>query len=128
MLLLRSRRWRAILQGGDFMHWIYLALAILMEVLGTTCMKLSEGFSKLVPSVMVFVLYGACFSLMILALKRIDLSVTYAIWSGLGTALIAVIGIVYFQESVSLLKVASIVFIVLGVAGLHLSELAGGVG
>jgi small multidrug resistance pump len=110
------------------MHWLYLALAIVMEVLGTTCMKLSEGFARIVPSVMVFVFYGACFSLMILALKRIDLSVTYAIWSGLGTALIALIGIVYFQESVSLLKVGSIVLIVLGVVGLHLSELARGVG
>jgi small multidrug resistance pump len=108
------------------MHWFYLALAILMEVLGTTCMKLSEGFSKLVPSVLVFVLYGVCFVLMILALKRIELGVTYAIWSGLGTALIALIGIVWFQESVSLMKIVSIGFIVLGVVGLRLSQMAGG--
>ncbi len=106
------------------MYWFFLAMAILFEVAGTTCMKLSEGFSKLVPSVLVFVLYGACFSLIILALKRIELSVTYAIWSGLGTALIAIIGIAWFHESVSLLKIVSIVLIVLGVVGLQLSQTA----
>jgi small multidrug resistance pump len=108
------------------MHWFYLTMAILLEVMGTTCMKLSEGFTRLIPSVLVFVLYGVCFALMILALKRIELGVTYAIWSGLGTALIALIGIVWFQESVSLLKIVSIGFIVLGVVGLRLSQMAGG--
>jgi len=108
------------------MHWFYLTMAILLEVMGTTCMKLSEGFTRLIPSVLVFVLYGVCFALMILALKRIELGVTYAIWSGLGTALIALIGIVWFQESVSLLKIVSIGFIVLGVVGVQLSQTAGG--
>jgi len=107
------------------MYWFYLAIAILLEVVGTTCMKLSQGFTKLTPSVLVFVLYGASFAFMILALKKIELGVTYAIWAGVGTALIALIGIVWFQESVSLLKIVSIVFIVLGVVGLHLSELTG---
>lgn len=104
------------------MYWFYLAMAILLEVAGTTCMKLSEGFTRLLPSVAVFVLYGASFAFMILALKKIELGITYAIWAGLGTALIAVIGIVWFQESVSLLKIVSIAFVVLGVVGLHLSQ------
>ncbi len=89
-------------------------------------MKLSEGFTRLIPSVLVFVLYMASFSFMILALKKMELGVVYAIWAGLGTALIALIGIVWFQESVSLLKIVSIVFIVLGVVGLRLSQMAGG--
>ena len=106
------------------MCWFYLAMAILLEVVGTTCMKLAEGFTRLIPSVLVFVLYGASFSFMILALKKIELGITYAIWAGLGTALITLIGIVWFEESVSPLKVVSIVFIVLGVVGLRLSQAA----
>ena len=108
------------------MYWFYLAMAIVMEVAGTTCMKLSEGFTRLTPSVLVFVLYMVSFSLMILALKKMELGVVYAIWSGVGTALIALIGILWFQESVSLLKIASILFIVLGVVGLRLSQMAEG--
>jgi small multidrug resistance pump len=106
------------------MCWFYLAMAILLEVMGTTCMKLSEGFTRLTPSVLVFVLYGVSFSFMILALKKMELGVVYAIWAGLGTALIALIGIVWFQESVSLMKIVSILFIVLGVVGLRLSQMA----
>ncbi len=106
------------------MYWLFLALAIVVEVAGTSCMKLSQGFSKLVPSVLVFLLYGVSFSFMILALKKIELGVAYAIWSGLGTALIALIGITWFQESVSLLKIVSILLIVVGVVGLHLSQTA----
>ena len=106
------------------MYWFYLAMAILLEVMGTTCMKLSEGFTRIVPSVLVFVLYMVSFAFMILALKKMELGVVYAIWAGLGTALIAVIGIAWFQESVSLLKIVSILFIVLGVVGLRLSQMA----
>jgi small multidrug resistance pump len=106
------------------MYGFYLAMAILLEVVGTTCMKLSEGFTRLIPSVLVFVLYMVSFAFMILALKKLELGVVYAIWAGLGTALIALIGIVWFQESVSLLKIVSIVFIVLGVMGLRLSQMA----
>jgi len=106
------------------MYWFYLAMAIVLEVMGTTCMKLSEGFTRAIPSVLVFVLYMVSFAFMILALKKMELGVVYAIWAGLGTALIAVIGIAWFQESVSLLKIVSIVFIVLGVVGLRLSQTA----
>ena len=108
------------------MYGFYLAVAIVLEVAGTTCMKLSEGFTRVIPSVLVFVLYMVSFAFMILALKKMELGVVYAIWAGLGTALIAIIGIVCFQESVSLLKIASIGFIVLGVVGLRLSQMAGG--
>lgn len=106
------------------MSWFYLALAIVLEVTGTTCMKLSQGFTRPLPSVLVFVLYIVSFSFMILALKKMELGVVYAIWAGLGTALIALIGIVWFQESASLLKIVSILFIVLGVVGLRLSQMA----
>ncbi|MCK9505584.1 MAG: multidrug efflux SMR transporter [Porticoccaceae bacterium] len=103
------------------MHWLYLALAIVLEVAGTTSMKISSGLTKLVPSVLVFVFYGGSIAMLALALKRLDISIAYAVWAGLGTATIAVIGITYFQESVSAIKLVSIALIIVGVVGLNLS-------
>jgi small multidrug resistance pump len=102
------------------MTWIYLALAILLEVAGTTCMKLSEGFTKLVPSILLFVLYTLSFGMLTLALKRIDVSVAYAVWSGVGTALIATIGVLWFREPMTALKLISLALIIIGVVGLNL--------
>lgn len=67
--------------------------AILFEVSGTTCMKLSYGFTRRVPTILMFVFYGLGFVPLNLALRRIDISVAYAIWSGVGTAVITTIGI-----------------------------------
>lgn len=102
------------------MTWIYLALAILLEVAGTTCMKLSEGFTRLVPSILLFVLYTLSFGMLTLALKRIDVSVAYAVWSGVGTALIATIGVLWFKEPMTALKLISLALIIVGVVGLNL--------
>ncbi|MGE0081361.1 MAG: multidrug efflux SMR transporter [Thiohalomonadaceae bacterium] len=103
-------------------HWLFLAAAILLEVAGTTSMKLSGGFARLVPSILIFVFYAASFSALTLALKKIEVSVAYAIWSGVGTVLISLIGFLYFHEPASALKVASILLIVVGVVGLHLAS------
>lgn len=101
------------------MGWVYLVAAILLEVAGTTSMKLSEGFTRLGPSVAIFVFYGLAFVLLTLALKSFDVSVAYAVWSGLGVAVISLVGILYFQEPVTALKVGSLLLIVAGVAGLN---------
>jgi small multidrug resistance pump len=93
-----------------------------MEVIGTTNMKLSQGFTKTVPSVLMFVFYGFSFAFLTLALKKIDLSLSYAIWSGVGTALSATIGVLYFKEPVTAIKIVSIGLIVIGVVGLALVE------
>ena len=103
------------------MPWILLAAAILLEVAGITSMKLSRGFAEPLPSIAVPVFYVLSAAAVIVALKRLDLSVTYAIWSGAGTALAAAIGIAYFREPVSLVKIASLALVVLGVAGLALA-------
>jgi small multidrug resistance pump len=104
------------------MHcWLALITAILFEVAGTTSMKLSAGLTKLVPSILIFLFYGCAVISLTLALKKIDLSVAYAVWSGLGTALIAVIGMVWFREQISVLRLASLGLIILGVTGLNLS-------
>ena len=104
------------------MSWVYLILAIVMEVIGTTNMKLSQGFTKIVPSILVFVFYTISFAFITLALKKLDISITYAIWSGVGTALIAAIGFFYFKEPVTAIKIGSIALIVIGVIGLALVE------
>ena len=104
------------------MSWIYLLAAIVTEVLGTTSMKLAEGFTKLIPSVLIVVFYVISFVFMTLAMKKIELSVTYAIWSGLGTVMIVALGILFFRESMTPLKAVSIVLIVAGVIGLNLSS------
>jgi small multidrug resistance pump len=102
------------------LFWLYLLVAILTEVVGTTLMKVSQGLTRILPTVMMFVLYGVSFVFMALALKKIEVSTAYAIWSGLGTALIAVIGIAWFRESINLPKLMGLVLIVVGVILLNL--------
>ncbi|QQG66436.1 DMT family transporter [Desulfobulbus oligotrophicus] len=103
------------------MHWMFLVLAIMFEVAGTVCMKLSTGFTRLVPTVLMVFLYTVCFGFLTLSLKKIDVSVAYAIWSGIGTALIAAVGIIWFREPVTMLKICGILAIVGGVVVLNLS-------
>lgn len=100
--------------------FFYLILAILLEVAGTTSMKLSSGFTKLVPSVLIFVFYILSFSFLTLSLKRMEVSVAYAIWSGLGTLLIAIIGVTFFHEPMTAIKMASLGLVVIGVIGLRI--------
>ena len=104
------------------MHWIYLTFAIVLEVSGTTCMKFSEGFTKPWPSVLMLALYSLSLGALTLALRKIDVSVAYAVWSGIGTALIATIGILWFREPATAFKIISLVLIIAGVAGLNLSR------
>ena len=100
--------------------WLLLTAAILLEVAGTTSMKISAGFTRLVPSVLIFVFYAASFTVLTLALRKLDISIAYAIWSGLGTVLITVIGIFWFKEPATALKLTCILLIILGVGGLNL--------
>jgi small multidrug resistance pump len=100
--------------------WLYLALAIVCEIAGTTALKLSNGFTRLAPAVAVVVLYGISFTLLSLALKQIDVGVAYAVWSGVGTALIATIGVLAFKEPVTAIKVGCLALIIVGVVGLNL--------
>lgn len=103
------------------MEWIYLILAILFELSATTLMKMSHGFTKLFPSIGTFIGYGICFTFLSLSLKKIDMGTAYAIWGAAGITIMTIIGIVFFKESINLLKVFSILLIVLGVVGLNIS-------
>ncbi len=99
--------------------WFVLAIAILMEVGGTTSMRLAEGFTRLTPSLMMVVFYAMSFALNTMVIRVLGLSVTYGVWSGVGTVLTAMIGIYYFKEPATAVKMASIGLIVIGVMGLH---------
>ncbi|MCG3144569.1 MAG: Multidrug transporter EmrE [Gammaproteobacteria bacterium] len=78
--------------------WLLLSAAILAEVAGTSFLKASEGFTRPLPSVIVAVGYGAAFYFLSLTLKVIPVGVAYAVWSGVGVALIAIIGWVFFGQ------------------------------
>jgi small multidrug resistance pump len=98
----------------------YLMLAILFEVAGTTSMKLSDGFTILIPSISIFIFYFFSFVFLTLSLRRLELSTAYAVWSGLGTLLIALIGMLFFKELMTTVKALSLGLIIIGVVGLRL--------
>lgn len=100
--------------------WLILALAIVLEVVGTTCMKLSEGFSKLGPSMGVIFFYALAIVALTFAVERLEVSVAYAVWSGLGTALVATIGMLVFGEALTATKTVALGLIILGVMMLNL--------
>jgi len=102
------------------LYWSALAGAIALEIAGTVSMKLSQGFTRTLPSVLIFVFYAASFALMTIAVKRIDMSVSYAIWSAVGTAAITLIGVFGFRESLTPIQIGSLALIIIGVLGLRL--------
>jgi small multidrug resistance pump len=104
--------------------WWLLALAIVFEIGGTVCMRLSEGFTRATPSLLLFVFYAISFALNTFVIKVLGLSVVYAVWSGVGTMITAAIGIWYFKEPATALKMVSIGLVVIGVMGVHASSRA----
>ena len=101
------------------LYWLALAGAIVLEIAGTVSMKMSRGFTQTLPSILLFVFYAMSFALMTVAVKRIDMSVSYAIWSGVGTATIALIGVFWFREALTWTQIGSIALIIAGVVGLR---------
>jgi small multidrug resistance pump len=101
--------------------WTYLAAAILSEVVGTVFLRFSDGFTKPVPSAVVLITYVVSIWLTALAIKGLEISLAYAVWAGVGTAAVAVIGMTAMGESVSTLKVASIALVITGVVGLNIA-------
>lgn len=92
-----------------------LFLAILFEVVGTSTMKANAGFSSALYTAVMFLAYTISFSLMTLALELLDLGVTYAVWSGVGTTVVAVIGALYYKESMPPIKIAAILCVIVSV-------------
>lgn len=100
---------------------IYLGLAILTEALGSTMLKISDGFTELWPSIGVAAGFLGSFVFLSFALKSISLSSAYATWSGVGTALTAIIGIIAFNEDLSVMKATALILVIAGIVLLNKS-------
>ncbi len=96
-------------------HWIFLSIAILSEVIATSFLKASEGFTRLWPSLVVIAGYVLAFYLLSLTLKTIQVGVAYAIWSGAGLVLIALSGWVFFGQSLDIPAVIGLALIIAGI-------------
>ncbi|WP_448204495.1 DMT family transporter [Azospirillum sp. sgz302134] len=103
------------------MSWLYLSFAIAFEIVGTVSLKMSDGMTRLWPALAVTACYLTAFALLAQALKEIEVGVAYAVWSAVGTAAVAAIGVWVFGESVSLLKLTGILLIVAGVVSLRMA-------
>ena len=101
------------------MKWIYLSLGIFFEIIALVFMKKSEGFTKLVPILFVLLFYSLALGCLILVLRKMDTSVAYAIWASAGIFIIALVGMIWLGEPVTIVKIVSMLFILLGVIGLE---------
>ena len=102
------------------MSYLYLALAIAAEVAGTSLLKATEEFTKLVPTTLLIIFYAMSFWLMTLALRDLPLGVVYAVWSGLGIVLVAIIGALVYKEMPDLGSIIGMALIISGVVVMHL--------
>ena len=109
-----------------YMHYLYLTLAIVLEVLATALLGKSEGFSKWLFAVGSLLSYGVCFYFLSLALKNIPLGVAYAIWSGVGIVLTAIVSILIFKNKIDLPFVLGSLLIIAGVVEINLFSKANG--
>lgn len=105
-----------------FNPWIVLVIAICCSTFGTTCLKLSDGLTKIIPIIGVIIGYSCFFVLITIIFKNIDLSIGYAIWSGLSTTMVCLVGILIFKEPITLKKAVGLFLIILGVIGLSLTS------
>ncbi|MFG2040224.1 DMT family transporter [Dactylosporangium sp. NPDC048998] len=102
------------------MGYVYLLLAIAVEVVGTSLLKATAGFTKFWPTTWVLIAYALAFLFMAQSVKVVPVGVAYAMWSGLGTAAIVAIGAMFLGEPLSLLKVAGVGLVIAGVVVLNL--------
>ncbi|MBF6329861.1 DMT family transporter [Nocardia transvalensis] len=103
------------------MTFLLLALAIVSEVTATVSLKISDGFSKLVPSIVVVIGYAGAFFFLSQALKRgMSIGVAYGVWSAIGVAAVATIGALFLNETLTAIQVGGIVLVILGVLALEL--------
>ena len=101
------------------MHWLYLAIAIVSEVIATSALKAADGFTRWGPSLLVVIGYASAFYFLSLTLRSIPLGIVYAIWAGVGIALIALVGWVVYHQSLDLWALLGIGLIVAGVVVLN---------
>lgn len=102
------------------MPWLLLSIAIAAEIIGTLSLKASDGLSKLWPSIGVLVGYASAFALMAVSLKKLDVGITYAIWSGVGIIGAAIGGYVFFNQEISKVSMLGMAIIIVGVVVMNL--------
>lgn len=107
-------------------HYVYLVLAVAAETIGTTALQASQQFSRLGPTLIVVVSYATAFYLLALVLRFMPVGVAYAIWSGLGIVLIALIGFVMFGQKLDLAAVIGLGLILSGILIIHLFSSSAG--
>lgn len=119
--LLPELRYRSFLsEGNTRMEWVYLSIAIVSEVIATTALRASEGFTRIGPSCIVAVGYGVAFFFLSLTLRSIPVGVAYAVWSGVGVVLISLAGWVIYDQRLDLPAVIGIALIIAGAVVLNL--------
>ena len=101
------------------MHYLYLFISIATEIIGTSFLKTSEGFTKLWPTLGTLLSFGICFYFLSLTIKFLPLNITYATWAGLGLVLTTIISVIVFKENLNLISIISIGLIVIGVVLLN---------
>ena len=104
------------------MGWLLLLLAGCVEIVFALSLKYNQGFTQLVPSVITALSGGISFYLLMLALKTLPLGTAYAVWTGMGAVGVAIFGIFLFKESVDIYRLLSILFVIVGIAGLKLTD------
>jgi small multidrug resistance pump len=101
--------------------WVILFFAIVFEVAGTLTLKFTEGMTRLWPTVLMFAFYLVSLFGLSMAVSKIPVGTAYAVWSGVGTLMVAVLGVFWLKEEVTVLRSVSMLLIVIGVAGLYLT-------
>lgn len=104
------------------MSWFILFLAIVCEIIGTLMLKFTESMTRLGPTVLMFAFYLASLFGLSKAVERIPVGIAYAVWSGVGTLMVAIGGVIWFKEPVTWLRAVSTILVIVGVAGLYLSS------
>lgn len=102
------------------MKWIFLSIAIVAEIIATSALKSAEGFTKLIPSLIVVIGYGIAFYFLSLTLEYISVGIAYAIWSGVGITLISIIGYCFYKQTLDLPAIIGILLIMAGVIVINL--------
>ena len=100
------------------MAWVYLLLAVLFEIIWTTALKYSNGFTRVIPVVIILASGSVSLYLLSLAMKSIPLGTSYAVWTGIGSIGAAIIGIIFFNDPVNFGRLFSFALVVLGIIGL----------
>lgn len=108
------------------MNWLFLAIAIVSEVIATSALKSSSGFTRIGPSILVVIGYAAAFYFLSLTMRSMPMGLIYAIWSGVGIVLIALVGLIMYKQTIDIPAVIGISLITLGVLVINLFSKSGG--